>query len=148
MVDHNKTRRERELNDALEAIHFGFRTLISRQDEKLESLGYSRIHHRILYFIGRNPNCSINELLDIMRVTKQYLHRPLQRLIQDKYVQAGIDPTDRRVKRVTLTKPGTALEDELSGHQRRRFEKVFKKAGPGAEAGWRKVMMMLADSDE
>lgn len=148
MVDSNNIERERRLNAALEAIHFGFRALTARPDARLSSLGYSRVHHRILFFVGRNPGYSINELLDIMRVSKQYLHRPLQRLIADGYIRVSPDPSDRRMKRLQLSKTGVSLEKELSGDQRERFEEVFAKAGPQAEAGWRKVMALLAESWE
>jgi len=140
--------KEQKLNQALEAMHFGFRALIARPDQRLAELGYSRVHHRILYFIGRNPGCSVNELLGVMRVSKQYLHRPLKRLVEDGYVAAGRDERDRRIKRLSLTDGGAKLEDELSGDQRQRFAEVFRQAGPEAEQGWRKVMALLAKSGE
>ena len=140
--------RRAELDAALEAMHFGFRALIAQPDRRLAALGYSRVHHRILYFIGRHPGVSIKELLEIMRVTKQYLHRPLRRLIADGYVEVRADPADRRRKRLRLAPPGAALEEELSGAQRRRFERVFAAAGPEAEAGWRRVMALLAEGGE
>lgn len=148
MVDSINRKREHELNAALEAIHFGFRALTARPDARLAELGYSRVHHRILFFVGRNPGCSINELLAIMRVSKQYLHRPLQRLIADGYVGAATDTADRRIKRVTLTRKGSQLEAVLSGDQRERFQKVFERAGSNAEVGWRTVMALLAEQGE
>lgn len=148
MVDQKKRSREQELNAALEAIHFGFRAITAKPDERLAGLGYSRVHHRILYFIARNSDCSINELLGVMRVTKQYLHRPLQRLIEDKYVFVKPDPDDKRIKRLYLSRKGAGLENELSGDQRQRFQQVFKQAGSQAEAGWRKVMALLVGLGE
>lgn len=144
MVDQINSKREQELNAALEAIHFGFRAITANPDQRLASLGFSRIHHRILYFIARNSGCSVNELTGIMRVTKQYLHRPLQHLVEDKYIQVKPDQADKRIKRLLLSKKGSALENELTGNQRERFQQVFKEAGPQAEAGWRKVMQLLA----
>jgi DNA-binding MarR family transcriptional regulator len=148
MVDQIKSKRQQELNAALEAIYFGFRGITAKPDQRLASLDLSRVHHRILYFIARNAGCSINELLATMGVTKQYLHRPLQRLIEDKYILVKPDPTDKRIKRLQLSKKGTGLENELSGDQRQRFQQVFNEAGPQAEAGWRKVMELLGSSGE
>jgi DNA-binding MarR family transcriptional regulator len=144
MVDRKKRPREQELNDALEAIYFGFRGITAKPDERLAALALSRVHHRILYFVARHQGCSINELLGIMSITKQYLHGPLRRLTAEGHVTVEADPEDRRMKRLRLTKKGAALEEELSGEQRRRFQSVFKEAGPAAEAGWRKVMALLA----
>lgn len=148
MVDLNYCEREHQLNAALEALYFGFRALTARPDARLASLGYSRIHHRILFFVARNSGCSINELLEIMRISKQYLHRPLKRLIADGYINVHPDPSDQRRKRLQLSKTGACLENELSGDQRERFEQVFAKAGPQAEEGWRAVMALLSESWE
>ncbi len=146
MVDYKNNKKTDDLNQALEAIHFGFRALIAQPDERLAEIAFSRVHHRVLYFIARNPSCSITELLSVMGVSKQYLHRPLKQLAEDGYVDITGDSADRRVKRVSLTHRGSDLEFELSNDQRARFEKVFQQAGPQAEAGWRKVMQLLADS--
>ncbi len=136
---------EQRLNEALEALHFGFRALTAHPDERLEALGYSRVHHRILYFVGRNPGCSINELLRIMQVSKQYLNRPLRQLVNDGHIQSTRDPQDRRIKRLQLTPQGRRLEEQLTGEQRRQLTQVFEKAGPEAEAGWRRVMQLLSE---
>ncbi|HHI77255.1 MAG TPA: MarR family transcriptional regulator [Gammaproteobacteria bacterium] len=144
MVDRNDDPAARErLNQALEALHFGFRAITAHPDQRLQALGYSRVHHRVLYFVGRNPGCSINELLGIMRVSKQYLHRPLRQLVEDGYVEAVRDPHDRRVKRLHLTRKGQRLEERLTGEQRAQLAAVFAEAGPRAEAGWRRVMALL-----
>lgn len=138
--------RNDELNLALEAIHFGYRALIARPDERLAEISYSRVHHRVLYFIARNEGCSVNQLLALMGVSKQYLNRPLRQLTEDAYVLVNVDERDKRVKRIKLSKAGAGLEFELSNDQRKRFERVFQEAGPQAEAGWRKVMSLLVAS--
>ncbi len=144
MVDTKRSQEEVDrLNQALEALHFGFRAITAHPDERLKALGYSRVHHRILYFVGRNPGCSVNELLGIMRVSKQYLHRPLRQLIEEGYIQSKQDSRDRRVKRLRLTPKGRRLEEKLTGEQRAQLAEVFRRAGPQAEAGWRKVMELL-----
>ncbi len=148
MVDQKTSHdEEQRLNQALEALHFGFRAITAHPDERLGALGYSRVHHRILYFVGRNPACSINELLGIMRVSKQYLNRPLRQLIEDGYVRAKQDDSDRRVKRLRLTPKGRRLEEKLTGEQREQLSEVFQQAGSEAEAGWRRVMELLGAGD-
>ena len=136
--------REQELNQALEAMHFGFRAMVYKPDQRLAKLAYSRIHHRILYFIGRNNDCSVNELLKILGVSKQYLNRPLKKLLADGYIQQQADKHDRRIKRLCLTNTGNQLEQELTGDQRRRFAEIFDQVGPEAELHWREVMLLLA----
>ena len=137
--------RQQELNRALEAMHFGFRAMTFQPDRRLSELGLSRVHHRVLYFIGRHPGCSVNELLDVMRVSKQYLHKPLQKMITLGYVEQSIDSRDRRVRRLELSARGKKLEYELSEVQRRRFAAIFKRLGPGAEQQWHEVMALLSE---
>ena len=142
------TKREQELNQALEAMHFGFRAMTYQPDRRLADLGLARIHHRLLYFIGRNSGCSVNELLDIMRVSKQYLHQPLKKLLDLGHVRQSIDTGDRRIRRLSLTAKGKKLEFELTEIQRQRFARIFEKTGGIAEQHWRDVMALLSENFE
>jgi len=144
----NDLNREAELNHALEAMYFAYRAIIAEPDEVLSDLGMARVHHRILYFIGRHPRCSISELLQRMRVSKQYIHRPLRRLANEGYVIMEEDSHDRRIKRLSLTPPGLALESRLSGTQRIKFARVFESLGNDAEKRWREVMHLLAEKEK
>ena len=140
--------RENELNLALESMHFGFRAMIHKPDQRLAQLGLARIHHRLLYFVARDPACSVNELLKTMHITKQYLHRPLRQMIDLGYIKQSTDAGDRRVRRLQLTAKGKKLEHELSEVQRKRFAEIFERVGPKAEKHWREVMSMLSEQIE
>ena len=140
------TDRENELNQALEAMHFGFRAMTYQPDQRLAGLGLARVHHRLLYFIGRHPDCSINELLAIMRVSKQYLHKPLKKMVELGYIQQQTDTADRRIKRLRLSARGKKLEFELTETQRSRFAAIFENSGPRAEQHWREVMALMSES--
>lgn len=137
--------REAELNRALEALHFAFRAVTGRPDGILAGMGLARVHHRILYFVGRAPGQSVNELVTTLGVSKQYLNRPLRQMVEDGFVAADADANDRRIKRLSLTEKGADLEFRLTSGQRRRLEAVFAEAGPEAEAAWRRVTGMLGD---
>ena len=147
MADLNRIspERERELNQALEALFYGFNAVIARPDAMLAEQGLSRVHHRILYFVGRNPGLSVNDLLSTLGVTKQSLNRPMRQLAELGYVQAQPDAQDRRSKRLSLTKSGRALETALSGDQRARFARVFEQLGAKNEQAWRSVMEKLSE---
>jgi DNA-binding MarR family transcriptional regulator len=140
--------RQDELNLALESMHFGFRAMIYQPDQRLAQLGLARVHHRLLYFLARHPGCSVNELLQTMRITKQYLHRPLKQMINLGYIKQSTDSVDRRVRRLGLTASGKKLEYELSEVQRKRFAEIFERAGPVAEKHWREVMALLNEKIE
>lgn len=147
MLDQNKhsSKREHELNQALEALFHGFNALVARPDAMLADQGLSRVHHRILYFIGRNPGLSVNDLLGILKVSKQSLNGPMRQLTALGHVRAEPAEQDRRIKKLSLTESGQALEAALSSDQRARFARVFQQLGSKDEQAWRRVMEELAN---
>jgi DNA-binding MarR family transcriptional regulator len=142
MVDLN---REAALQEAIELLYFGYRAFTDRPDRILGQRGLNRVHHRILYFVGRNPDVSVNALLDILEVSKQALNGPLRQLVEMGLVAMRLAGHDRRVKELRLTYDGEKLEARLSGTQRKQLAEVFDAAGTAAEAGWRQVMRRLAE---
>lgn len=141
MVD---LKREAELNQALELLHFGFRAIVAKPDELLKTRGLTRMHHRILFFVRETPNISVNELCRTLGITKQALNAPLRQLFEQNLIEYSLAATDRRVKQLCLTQAGIELEQELSGYQRSQFESIFGQVGSEAEANWREVMHLLA----
>lgn len=143
MVDLN---RQAELNDAIELLYFAYRGFTDGPDRILERRGLGRVHHRILYFIGRRPDISVRGLLEELAVSKQALNAPLRQLMEMNLVAAVPGAEDRRVKNLRLTAEGLKLEGELTGVQMRHLQAAFDRAGPGDEQGWRAVMAALAQA--
>jgi DNA-binding MarR family transcriptional regulator len=132
------------IDDVLELLFFGFRGVTAEPDRVLAERGLSRVHHRILYFVGRKPDITPGGLLRILGVSKQALSRPLRELLQQGLLTAAVPSSNRRTKELRLTGAGARLERRLSGSQRRRFARAFRAAGLDAERGWRDVMRLLA----
>ncbi len=124
-------------------LFFAFRALTAEPDRILSEHGLSRVHHRILYFVGRVPGLRVGELLTLLGVTKQALHRPLRELQGQGLVVGAAPANNRRARELRLTPEGDRLERRLSGAQRKRFERAFAAAGVQAEQGWREVMRLL-----
>ena len=135
--------REHELNEALELFHFAFRAFTAKPDLVLEARGLQRVHHRILYFVGRNPGIRVSGLLATLGVSKQALHAPLRQLLAMNLIQDVPDAIDKRGKCLNLTGEGEKLEAALSGAQRKLLAQVFEQAGRGSETAWRSVMAQL-----
>ncbi len=135
------------IDDPPALLFFGFRAVTAEPDRILAERGLGRVHHRILYFVGRSPGIRVGALLATLGVSKQAIHRPLRELLRAGLVEAMVPPGDRRTKELRLTRTGTRLEIRLGAEQRRRFSAAFRAAGPGAERGWREVMRRLADRE-
>ena len=141
MVDQT---RQDELRDAIELLYFGYRAFTDRPDRILERRGLGRVHHRILYFVGRNPDISVTGLLGVLSVSKQAVNAPLRQLMEMNLIAVVVSRQDRRVKQLRLTQEGARLESELTGAQVRCLQAAFDKAGRLSEDGWRRVMAVLA----
>ncbi len=137
--------REAELRDAIELLYFAYRSFTAEPDRMLAERGLGRAHHRILYFVGRNPDIAVNELLAVLAVSKQALHAPLRTLLEGKWVSARSDAQDRRFKRLRLTEAGKRLEARLTGAQMRHLGAVFAAAGDRAETAWKAVMRAMSE---
>lgn len=144
-VNHIDQLRTEDLNRALELFHFAYRSFTAGPDRILEGRGLQRVHHRILYFVGRNPDIQVNGLLRILGVTKQALHAPLRQLLEMHLIDSQPDVVDRRVRRLRLTSDGAKLEASLSGQQRKAMDKIFRHCGSAAESAWREVMAAIGE---
>lgn len=132
------------LDDALALMYFGWRGMTRGADEYLATVGLSRVHHRILYTVLRSDGITMSDLLAILRISKQALHRPMKQLLDDGYVAVTRDPARHRYKILRLTPAGRAVERTASGHERKIMERAFKKAGAGSQAAWSAVMAEAA----
>lgn len=142
MVD---SKRAQELRKAIEMMYFSYRAFTAGPDRILQKRGLGRVHHRILYFISRNPGLSVNELLDVLQISKQALNTPLRQLASMNLVDNVRAPHDARVRQLRLTNDGTRLEARLTGTQMLQLEEVFDAAGAKAERAWRKIMQIAAE---
>jgi DNA-binding MarR family transcriptional regulator len=143
MVDLDDPAPSDDPHDAIEQFYFAYRGFTDRPDRILEKRGLGRVHHRILYFIGRRPDVSVRGLLDLLAVSKQALNAPLRQLMEMGLVHAEAGLQDRRVKNLRLTPSGRKLEAELTEAQTRHLRAAFDRAGPAARDGWRTVMAEL-----
>jgi len=140
--------RESELRAGLELLFFAYRDFTKDPDIILEKYGFGRAHHRVIYFVGRNPGLPVADLLKILQITKQSLSRVLKQLVEDGFIEQKTGSRDRRQRLLHLTDKGRALEQELSAPQQERVAKAYREAGPEAVAGYRKVLAQLLNDEQ
>jgi len=136
-----------QLRRGIEAMFFAYRGFTADPDRILEHWGYGRAHHRAIHFINRAPGTTVNNLLNILGVTKQSLNRVLRTLVEDGLVESRVGARDRRERHLYLTDKGTELERELSDAQRMRMRAAYRAAGPEAVAGFRMVLEAMMDPE-
>lgn len=151
MADLNFSEQDDRLDDdalraAMELLFYAYRDFTSEPDAILEEYGFGRAHHRVIHFVGRNPDISVAELLGILRITKQSLARVLRQLVSEGFIEQKPGPSDRRQRLMTLTEKGEELERRVSESQRRLIDRVYRAAGPEAVEGYVEVLSgMITD---
>lgn len=136
-----------QIRRGIEAMFFAYRGFTADPDRILSEMEYGRAHHRALHFINRSPGTTVNNLLDILGVTKQSLNRVLRTLISDELVESRVGKVDRRERHLHLTDKGMALERGLSEAQRTRMRAAYRDAGPEAVQGFRRVLEQIMDPE-
>jgi len=139
--------RDARLDEAWELMHFALRAVVAQPDQMLAKRGLSRVHHRILFFVARTPDITVNGLLTVLNVSKQALNQPLRELYEQKLVAWTPAPNDRRQRRLVLTEAGRELEHRLTAPQHALFAAALSVAGPRGEASWRRVMRRMAEDE-
>ncbi len=137
--------REEELRYSIELMFFAYRDFTAEADAMLESRDLGRAHHRVIYFVGREPGINVSDLLAILNITKQSLSRVLSRLIRDDYIRQDQGKTDKRQRLLSLTDKGKALEHDVTMIQRRRFANAFKSVSTKDVTGFISVMEAMLD---
>ena len=138
---------DEQIRKGIEAMFFAYRGFTADPDRILAEKGYGRAHHRAIHFIRRAPGTTVNNLLNILGVTKQSLNRVLRTLIEDGLVTSSVGRRDKRERNLHLTPEGEALEQLLSNAQRDRMRAAFRSAGPEAVAGFRTVLEAMMDPE-
>ena len=136
---------DEQLRLGIEAMFFAYKGFTIDPDNILKKYSYGRAHHRAIHFINSYPGTTLNNLLQILGVTKQSLNRVLRSLIMDGLVEVNIGKIDKRQRNLILTTKGKDLENKLSILQRDRMRLAYKAAGPDAVAGFRTVLDCIVD---
>lgn len=102
------------------------------------------MHHRLLYFVGRNPGIAVNALRETLGVSKQAMNTPLRQLVEMGLIDASTAAHDRRVKQLSLSADGAELERQLTETQVKLLTEVFAANDEAAAEGWRAVMRALS----
>src|SRR3546814_11212443 len=117
-------------------------------DQRLESQGLGRAHHRALYFIARSPDLKVSDLLGLLSITKQSLGRVLHDLQDRGLVESRVGASDRRQRLLRLSPAGEALERELYEQPRTGGAAACRRGGHSAEAGFVDALEGLIPRDE
>lgn len=138
---------DEQLRKGIEAMFFAYRGFTADPDRILDGMDYGRAHHRALHFIHRSPGTTVNNLLNILGVTKQSLNRVLRSLLDDGLVESRVGKQDKRERHLFLTEKGAELERGLSDAQRARMRAAYRAAGPQAVQGFRQVLEAMMDPE-
>ncbi len=140
--------RESEVRRGIELLYFGYGNLTRSVDQGLAAQGLGRAHHRVLYFVARQPDLTVSELLGLLAITKQSLGRVLTDLTERALVDMRPGERDRRQRLLRLTPAGQVLEAALFDTVRTRLSAAYASAGQNAVGGFWAVLEGLIPDDD
>lgn len=140
--------RDEELRQAMELLFYAYRDFTAEPDAILARYAFGRAHHRVVYFVGRNPGITVSALLAILKITKQSLSRVLGQLVRQGFISQRTDGGDRRRRLLYLTAQGHDLERLLTEKQCGRIAKAYREAGAEAVAGFRTVLRGIINEED
>jgi DNA-binding MarR family transcriptional regulator len=139
---------EDEVGQGIELLFFAYRDFTAEPDAILARYDFGRAHHRVIHFVGRHPQMTVSELLNILRITKQSLSRVLGQLVRQGFILQRPGARDRRQRLLELTPQGRELERQLSAPQRARIANAYRQAGAPAVEGFRTVLLGVIAGEE
>lgn len=111
----------------------------------LEEEGYGMAHYRVLHTLMQHPAIPVAELLSILDIRKQSLHRVLKPLLEAELIVQTPGDVDRRQRLLRLSARGEAMVRSLTIKARNDMAEAFRLAGPAAVAGFRAVLHQLTE---
>lgn len=140
--------REAEVRRGIELLAFGHAALLRAGDAALAAHGLGRAHARALYFIARQPDLTVTQLLGLLAITKQSLGRVLGELTIRGLIETRPGQRDRRQRLLRLTEVGAALEGDLFELMRSKLAAAYASAGQGAVGGFWAVLDGLTTAEQ
>lgn len=140
--------RESEVRRGMELLYFGYSQLTKSVDAQLAEMGLGRAHHRVLYFVARQPDLSVTQLLGLLSITKQSLGRVLNELVDRGLIEMRQGERDRRQRLLRLSAEGRTLEAALFEQVRAQLAEAYKAAGQTAVGGFWSVLENLIPEPE
>lgn len=135
---------DQKIEADIELLFYAYRAFTVQADTLLAERQWGRVHHRILYFVARNPGIAVHQLLAKLGVSKQALHGPMKALQAAGLLEARSDQSDKRIKSLHLTALGAELENELSSPQRELLQQIENDLGDEVTLAWRQMMQALS----
>lgn len=134
--------------ETIELLFFAYRDFVSDPDAILAKIGMGRAHHRVVYFVSRQPGMMVADLLDTLQITKQSLARVLKQLIELGYIRQMAGAKDRRERRLYPTLSGRELALALSEPQSRRIAHAMEDLTPEMRTAVKQFLRRMRGRDE
>jgi DNA-binding MarR family transcriptional regulator len=141
---------EDEVNDLgiIELLFFSYRDFTADPDKQLETMGFGRAHHRVLYFVNRKPGMNVAELLEVLKITKQSLARVLKQLVDNGHIIQLTGETDRRQRELYPTASGRELILSLTQPQSNRIAAALAESNVTEKKIIQNFLKAMVNSDQ
>lgn len=92
----------------------------------LETYGLYPGQPRLLFFIDRQPGCTVSQLVDETEQTKEAISVSVKRLEEAGYLRKEVNPLDKREKFLYLSEKGKTTADVIHNEFHRINDAMFE----------------------
>tara|TARA_Y100000590_G_scaffold442051_1_gene569651 strand:- start:1894 stop:2379 length:486 start_codon:yes stop_codon:yes gene_type:complete len=138
--------KEKEIRKLIELLYFSYRFSVIKNDKNLKKMGFSSSHYRIIYFVGNYKEMTIQNLIKVLKTTKQSISRLVNELVAKKYLILSIG-FDKRTKLLKLTKKGNDLEKKISNNQSLLLKNILINFDEDEINTFKKIVYSIINSD-
>ena len=135
--------REEVVRGGMDLLFFANTRHLKHADETLAAEGLGRAHHRVMYFVARQPGIHVAALLAILDVTKQSFGRISKDLMAKGLLEQQPGERDRRQRLLRLTPTGLDMERVIFDVLHDNVVRAYKASGGEAVAGLWTVLQHL-----
>jgi DNA-binding MarR family transcriptional regulator len=127
------------LNQAAEAASQDFQAYYKGR------YGMLRTEWRVLFHLGCHGEISAKEICEMASIHKTKVSRAVGALEAKRYLSRKASDADRRIERLTLTRQGRAVFDDLSAAAERFERTLVDGVAPQDLDALRRVLIALSD---
>lgn len=132
----------------VELIFFVHLRMADCADPVLAEIGLGRPHHRLLYFVARNPGITVGDLTALLHISNQALSRTTNQLTSMGLLEQRYSLEDRRVRQNFVTTEGLALLRRLIENQMAMISRAHAEMTPEELSNmWRSLAVMIHPQD-
>jgi len=103
------------------------------------------VHLETLKFIRECHGVTMSEIARYLHVTPPSATDMIEKLVHEKYLSRQVDPSDRRIVRIVISKKGTLALERTLKHRFTAMRNVIRRLSPKEQADFVRILSKITN---